>query len=90
MSGKRKVEGNIIEPQVGRQAQVSLELAAAFVIIFILFFGIIQVFIWINGPLAKRQQDYLSQRVKAGNGSAEVQVDESNKTRYPGLNIFNK
>jgi len=66
-----------------------LELAAAFVIILLLFFGIIQVFLWINKPLATRQQDYLDQRVKAGSCSTAVQVDESDKTRYPDLKIFN-
>ncbi len=83
MSGK-------IQPRIGKDAQVSLELAAAFTIILLLFFGIIQVFVWVNQSLVNRQEDYLSQRVASGNGSAEAQVDESDKTRYPNLNIFNK
>ncbi len=90
MSGKKKAEAGIIQPRTGRQAQVSLELAAAFTIILLLFFGIIQVFVWINQSLVTRQQDYLNQRVASGNGSGAAQVDESDKTRYPNLNIFNK
>ena len=67
------------------KSQSSLELAASLVVIFILLFGTLQVFLWINKRLAQRQQDYEAQRGEAANNQTEQQVDES---RYPKLNIF--
>lgn len=71
--------------QIGKGAQSSLELAASLVVIFILLFGSLQVFFWVNKRLVQRQKDYESQRVTAGNSGSEVKVDETN---YPKLNIF--
>ncbi|MCG2713858.1 MAG: hypothetical protein L6308_03305 [Candidatus Omnitrophica bacterium] len=71
--------------QIGKGAQSSLELAASLVVIFILLFGSLQVFFWVNKRLVQRQKDYESQRVVAGNSVSEVKVDETN---YPKLNIF--
>lgn len=70
---------------IGKEAQSSLELAASFVVIFILLFGSLQVFIWMNKRLVQRQKDYEVQRVTAGNSGSPVQVNE---TEYPKLNIF--
>ncbi|MDO9574698.1 MAG: hypothetical protein Q7I94_06850 [Candidatus Contubernalis sp.] len=72
----------------GKRAQVSLELAASLVVVFILLFGALQVFFWMNKSLVQRQQDYETQRVTAGNSGSEVQVDETDETKYPKLNIF--
>ena len=71
--------------QIGKAAQSSLELAASLVVIFILLFGSLQVFLWVNKRLVQRQKDYESQRVIAGNSGSEVKVDES---QYPTLKIF--
>jgi len=74
--------------QIGRQAQSSMELAASLVVIFILLFGSLQVFLWVNKRLVQRQKDYEAQRVAAGNSQVEVKVDESDEAKYPKLNIF--
>ena len=68
-----------------KTGQASLELAASLVAVFILLFGALQVFLWVNKRLAQRQQDYEVKRVEAANSSSEVQVDES---KYPKLDIF--
>jgi len=60
------------------------------VVIFILLFGALQVFLWVNKRLVQRQKDYETQRVTAGNSAGEVQVDESDQAKYPKLNIFGK
>ena len=73
---------------IGKEAQSSLELAASFVVIFILLFGSLQVFIWMNKRLVQRQKDYEVQRVTAGNSGSEVKVDETDLAKYPKLNIF--
>jgi len=72
----------------GKTAQVSLELAASLVVVFILLFGALQLFLWMNKSLVQRQKDYEAQRVTAGNSGSEVQVDESDQSKYPKLNIF--
>ncbi|MFA5150508.1 MAG: hypothetical protein WC937_02700 [Candidatus Omnitrophota bacterium] len=72
----------------GKQAQVSLELAASLVVVFVLLFGTLQVFLWMNKRLVQRQQDYEAKRVTAANSAAEVQTDETDQAKYPKLNIF--
>ncbi|MDD5196841.1 MAG: hypothetical protein PHV92_04400, partial [Candidatus Omnitrophica bacterium] len=54
----------------GKQAQVSLELAASLVVVFVLLFGTLQVFLWMNKRLVQRQQDYEAKRVTAANSAA--------------------
>ena len=73
--------------QIGKRAQVSLELALAFISIFLLLFGTLNLFFWMNERLVLRQRDYEETRVKAGAHHAGIRVDESN---YPKLNIFGK
>ncbi|MDD2927409.1 MAG: hypothetical protein PHE30_00975 [Candidatus Omnitrophica bacterium] len=72
----------------GKQAQVSLELAASLVVVFVLLFGTLQVFLWMNKRLVQRQQDYEAKRVTAANSASEVQTDETDQAKYPKLNIF--
>ena len=72
----------------GKGAQVSLELAASLVVVFVLLFGTLQIFLWMNKRLVQRQQDYEAKRVEAANSPAEVQIDETNQAKYPKLNIF--
>ena len=74
----------------GKKAQSSLELGASLVVIFILLYGTLQVFLWVNKRLVQRQKDYEAQRVTAGNSPTEVQVDESDQSKYPRLNIFGR
>ena len=76
--------------QGGKNGQVSLELAASLVVLFILLFGTIQVFLWLNKRLVQRQQDYEANRVAAANSGSEVQVNETDQNKYPDLNIFGK
>ena len=70
-----------------RKAQVSLEIALALIGVFILLFGTMNVFIWVNKRLVQRQKDYEHTRISAGNAAQEVPVNESG---YPKLNIFKK
>ena len=69
------------------KAQSSLEMAVALVSVCILLCGAMNVFIWLNKRMARRQQDYEKTRVAAGNSTSakEIQVNE---TQYPKLNIF--
>jgi hypothetical protein len=73
---------------IGNRAQASLELATSLIVIFILFFGSLQVFLWANKRLVQRQKDYEAQRGAAGNSSTEIQVNEADEAKYPKLNIF--
>ncbi|MDD2679220.1 MAG: hypothetical protein PHO03_00240 [Candidatus Omnitrophica bacterium] len=43
-----------------------------------------------NKRLVQRQKDYEAKRVEAGNSPVEVQIDESDQSKYPKLNIFAK
>ena len=74
--------------QGGKIAQVSLELAASLVVLFVLLFGTIHVFLWLNKRLVQRQQDYETTRVEAANSASEVQIDETDQSKYPKLNIL--
>jgi hypothetical protein len=78
----------ILVRPAGKRSQVSLELAASLVVIFILIFGTLQVFLWLNKRLVQRQQDYEANRVAAANSASEIQVDETDQAKYPKLNIF--
>lgn len=71
--------------RIGKGAQASLELAVSLIVVFILLFGALQVFFWVNNRMVLRQKDYEAQRVDAGNNQTEMQVNESS---YPALNIF--
>lgn len=70
---------------VGKQAQVSLELALVLICVFLLLLGSLKVFFWVNERLVKRQRDFETSRVSAGSSGSEVLVDESG---YPDLKIF--
>lgn len=65
----------------GKKAQSSLELAVSLVCVFVLFLGILKVFVWINSRMVMRQQAYDNSRA----GANTTAVDESN---YPKLDIF--
>lgn len=64
---------------LGKQAQVSLEIAFALIGIFLLLFGALNVFIWVNERLVLRQEDYESSRK-----SASISYESA----YPALDIF--
>lgn len=64
---------------LGKQAQVSLEIAFALIGVFLLLFGALNVFIWVNKRLVLRQEDYEKSR-----SSASI----SYESVYPALDIF--
>lgn len=70
------------------KAQATLEIALSLICVFILLFGSLNVFLWVNKKLVHSQEDYKSLRIEAGNDQPVKQVDYSNKTRYPDLDIF--
>lgn len=76
--------------QNGIKAQVSLEIALSLICVFILLFGSLNVFLWVNKKIVHRQQDYEASRQPAGDNEPGKQVDETNKTRYPNVDIFKK
>ena len=83
--GRKKL---ILGSPNGKGAQVSLELAASLVVVFVLLFGALQVFLWVNKRIVQRQKHYEAKRVEAANSPAEVQVDEADQAKYPKLKVF--
>jgi len=67
-----------------KKSQVSLELTASLIVLFILIGGIVKIFLWVNKRMVLRQELYEQGRVDAGSAGAEP-VDES---LFPKLNIF--
>ena len=65
--------------------QVSLELGAAFICIFIILFASIKICTWVVGRMVVRQEDYEASRNSATIG---VEVDESDTARYKKLDLF--
>ena len=81
------------------KGQVSLELAAAFICVFILLLASVKLCTWAVGRMVVRQEDFETDtedrkygRVTAGGGGDPnkigVEVDESNTTRYQDLHFF--
>lgn len=74
------------------KGQVSLELGAAFICIFIILFATIKICTWVVGRMVVRQEDYETSanygRVTAGSANIGVEVDESDTARYKKLDIF--
>ena len=71
-----------------KKAQATIEVTLAFICFFLLLFGTLKIFIWMNERMVRRQQDYEATRVEAGSigdGDPGVYVDESD---YPRLDIF--
>lgn len=95
--GNAKVKTDMIKKP---SAQVSLELAVAFIGIFLLLLGALKIFVWVNQRLVLRQEAYDATRVTAagmekGLDGAEMEpgirenwgnlVDDS---KFPVLDIF--
>lgn len=74
------------------KAQVSLELATAFLCVFILLLASVKMCTWVMSRVVVRQEDYEASRLQAGDADAnqnqEVQVDESDLKKYPELHFF--
>ena len=71
------------------KAQVSLELAFAFICIFILIIAAVKLSTWLIGRMVVRQEDYEGSRVSAGSpGSLGWEVDENASPKYPKLKFF--
>ena len=80
--------------QIGtdKKAQATIELTLAFICFFLLLFGTLKIFIWMNERMVRRQQDYEATRVAAGKlepgqtlEDVGADLDESD---YPRLDIF--
>lgn len=74
--------------QTSLTGQITLELAASFICVFLLLWGSFQVFLWVSKRFVVRQEDYETTRVSAGSNNPGVEVDESNLAKYPKLNIL--
>lgn len=72
------------------RGQATLELAVSFICVFILIFGALSVFVWVNKRLIHQQEDYEETRVTAGADSPGQEVDYTNEGRYPKLDIFSE
>jgi len=74
------------------KAQVSLELATAFICAFILLLASVKMCTWVMSRVVVRQEDFEASRLEAGdpevNQNQEVQVDETDPEKYPELHFF--
>jgi len=68
-----------------RNGQSTLEVTVALVAAFILLFGAVKVFVWVNERMVLRQEQYEATRVEAASDSPGLELDESN---FPRLDIF--
>ena len=69
----------------GRKAQVSLELGTAFVLVFLLLFGSVNLARWLVSRMAGRQHEYEGSRRSATYEYLGMEVDETN---YRPLRFF--
>ncbi|OGX17148.1 MAG: hypothetical protein A3K83_03710 [Omnitrophica WOR_2 bacterium RBG_13_44_8b] len=67
-------------------AQISLELGAALICIFLLLLASVKLCTWAVTRIAYRQQDYETTRTSASSTGAEV--NESDPSKYPKLDFF--
>ena len=67
------------------RAQVSLELGTAFVLLFLLLFGSVNLARWLVARMAYRQQSYEGSRASATSDHLGMEVDETN---YRPLSFF--
>ena len=70
------------------RGQVSLELGAAFLCVFILLLASVKLCTWAVGRMVVRQEDFEGSRVEAGSTNIGVEVDESDSARYQELHFF--
>ena len=68
--------------------QISLELGAAFICIFLILLASVRIATWVVGRMVVRQEDYESTRTTAGSTNIEQGVDESDTARYKKLDVF--
>ena len=68
-----------------RKGQSSLEMTVALIAVFVLCFGSVNMFIWLNERMVLRQEGYEATRVAAASDNPGIEVDESG---YPQLDIF--
>ena len=99
-NGKRVGEPQITQMKTtdytDKMGQVTLEITLGLIGILLLLLASVQVFVWVNERLVLRQEDYEGSvegrkqfgRVEAGKADKEVQVDESDTTRYKKLTIL--
>lgn len=72
------------------RGQATLELAVSFICVFILIFGSLSVFVWVNKRLVHQQEEYEETRVTAGADQPGRGVDYADESRYPKLDIFSE
>ncbi len=68
-----------------KKGQSSLEMAIAFVAVFILLLGSARIFVWLNQRMVTRQEAYEQTRIAAASNQPGRAVDES---ALPALDIF--
>jgi hypothetical protein len=85
----KSISSKKLELNKKSRAQVSLELAFAFICIFILIIAVVKLSTWLIGRMVVRQEDYENTRVEAGTpGSLGREVGEDASSRYPKLKFF--
>jgi hypothetical protein len=72
------------------KGQVSLELATAFICIFILLLASVKLCTWLAGRIVVRQEDFEASRARAASANIGEEVNESNTARYQNLHFFTK
>lgn len=70
------------------KAQITLELATAFICVFILILASVKICTWAVGRMVVRQEDYEKSRIEATSTNIGKELDESNPTRYQKLRFF--
>ncbi len=89
---KLSLKHKFLTGQGSLTGQVSLELATAFICMFILVLASVKIATWVAGRMVVRQEDFETSqnygRVTAGSTNIGVEVDESNPTRYQELHFF--
>lgn len=70
------------------KGQVSLELGATFICIFLILLASVRICTWAVGKMVVRQEDYERSRIAAGSTNIGQEVDEKDTTRYKKLDVF--
>ena len=74
--------------KINDRAQVSLEFAAAFVVLVFLLAATTKIFVWFGNNIVQRHKDYENTRRDAGNGTiTNSQINFYNQTAHQ-LQIF--
>jgi len=74
------------------KGQVSLEIATAFLCVFIILLASVKLCVWVVRYMVVRQEDFETSeeygRVTAGSTNIGVEINESDTNKYPELHFF--